>query len=129
MRFLLAEAKKGCLTMISLRSFEKQLKSKSNMKTMENDSQDANRVAFNQGYNDAVLGMIKDHNNRLSFHDAHLRSMAEMFAELEPLPFKYIWDNFILSRIIPIKRLPRINYKPRKTTYKTVKRFSAKRNR
>jgi hypothetical protein len=48
---------------------------------------------------------------------------------LEPIPFKYIWDNFILSRIIPIKRLPRINYKPRKTTYKTVKRFSAKRNR
>lgn len=47
----------------------------------------------------------------------------------EPIPFKYIWDNFILTRIIPIKRLPRINYKPRKTTYKTVKRFSAKRNR
>ena len=38
------------------------------MKTMENDSQDANRVAFNQGYNEAVLGMIKDHNNRWSFH-------------------------------------------------------------
>ena len=53
------------------------------MKTMENDSQDANRVAFNQGYNDAVLGMIKDHNNRWSFHDAHLRSMIEMFAELD----------------------------------------------
>lgn len=48
---------------------------------------------------------------------------------LEPIPFKFIWDNFILSRIIPIKRLPRINYKPRKTTFKTVKRFSAKRNR
>lgn len=114
------------------------------MKTMENDSQDANRVAFYQGYNeairiatlyfkehleeritgknevgdwecevvtkpsstknvfiwdfekymnevatinlktsDAVLGMIKDHNNRWNFHDAHLRSMAKMFAELD----------------------------------------------
>lgn len=114
------------------------------MKTMENDSQDANRVAFDQGYNeairiatlylkehleeritgknevgdwecevvtkpsstknvfiwdfekymkevatinlktsDAVLGMIIDHNNRSYFHDAHLRAMAEMFAELD----------------------------------------------
>lgn len=114
------------------------------MKTMENDSQDANRVVFYQGYNEAiriailyfkehleeritgknevgdwecevvtkpsstknvfiwefekymkevatinlktseaVLGMIKDHNNRWRFHDAHLRSMAEMFAEIE----------------------------------------------
>ena len=99
------------------------------MKTMENDSQDANRVAFNQGYNDAVLGMIKDHNNRQSFHDAHLRSMAEMFTELEPLPFKYVWNTSVLPLLVPMKRLPSLNYKPRKTTYKTVKRFSAKRNR
>lgn len=114
------------------------------MKTIENTPQDANRVAFNQGYNeairiatlylkehleeritgknevgdwecevvtkpsstknvfisdfekymaegttinlktnDAVLGMIKDHNNRWYFHDAHLRSMTKMFAELD----------------------------------------------
>lgn len=56
------------------------------MKTMENDSQDANRVAFNQGYNDAVLGMIKDHNSRWCFHDAHLRFMVEMLAELDNHP-------------------------------------------
>lgn len=44
---------------------------------------------------------------------------------LEPIPFKYVWNNFM----IPIKRLSSLNYKPRKTTYKTVKRFSAKKNR
>ena len=48
---------------------------------------------------------------------------------LEPLPFKYVWNTVVLPLLIPIKRHPRINYKPRKTTYKTVKRFSAKRNR
>ena len=48
---------------------------------------------------------------------------------LEPIPFKYVLDNIILPRIMLIKRLPSLNYKPRKTTYKTVKRFSAKRNR
>lgn len=48
---------------------------------------------------------------------------------LEPILFKYVWNNFMLPLLIPTKRLPSLNYKPRKTTYKTVKRFSAKRNR
>lgn len=49
--------------------------------------------------------------------------------DLEPLPFKYIWNTIVLPKLISIKRLPSLNYKPRKTTYKTVNRFSAKRNR
>jgi hypothetical protein len=48
---------------------------------------------------------------------------------LEPLPFKYVWNTVVLPLLVPIKRLPSLNYKPRKTTYKTTKRFSAKRNR
>ena len=48
--------------------------------------------------------------------------------KIEPLPFKYIWNNVVIPKILGIK-LPNLNRKPRKTTYKTVKRFSAKRNR
>lgn len=136
------------------------------MKTIENTPQDATRVAFNQGYNeairiatlylkehleeritgknevgdwecevvtkpsstknvfiwdfekymaegttinlktnDAVLGMIKDHNNRGYFHDAHLRSMAEMFAELDSLlpknSFPFYQDDMDTCQDIP----------------------------
>lgn len=49
--------------------------------------------------------------------------------DLTPLPFKYVWNTIVLPRLASIKGLPRLNSKPRKTTYKTVKRFSAKRNR
>ena len=56
-------------------------------------------------------------------------SDPDYWTRLEPIPFKYVLDNIILPRFMPIKRLPSLNYKPRKTTYKTVKRFSAKRNK
>jgi hypothetical protein len=49
--------------------------------------------------------------------------------DIEPLSFKYVWNTVVLPLLVPMKRLPSLNYKPRKTTYKTVKRFSAKRNR
>lgn len=61
--------------------------------------------------------------------DAFYRIERIELPDLEPIPFKYIWDNFILPRLVSINRLPSLNHKPRKTTYKTVKRFSAKRNR
>ena len=35
----------------------------------------------------------------------------------------------LFAKLARIGKLPQLNYKPRKTTYKTVKRFSAKRNR
>lgn len=49
--------------------------------------------------------------------------------KIEPLPFKFVWETIVLPKLVSIKRLPNLKYKPRKTTYKTVKRFSAKRNR
>lgn len=49
--------------------------------------------------------------------------------KIEPLPFKFVWETIVIPKLISIKRLPSLNHKPRKTTYKTVKRFSAKRNR
>ena len=61
--------------------------------------------------------------------DAFYRIERIELPDLEPIPFKYIWDNFISPRLVSINRLPSLNHKPRKTTYKTVKRFSAKRNR
>lgn len=48
--------------------------------------------------------------------------------KIEPLPFKHVWNTVVIPKILGTK-LPNINHKPRKTTYKTVKRFSAKRNR
>ena len=36
---------------------------------------------------------------------------------------------FTFVKLVRIGKLPQLNYKPRKTTYKTVKRFSAKRDR
>ena len=35
---------------------------------------------------------------------------------------------FKFVKLARIGKLPQLNYKPRKTTYETVKRFSAKRN-
>lgn len=49
--------------------------------------------------------------------------------KIEPLPFKFVWETIVIPKLMSIKRLPSLNHKPRKTTYKTVKRFSAKRNR
>lgn len=49
--------------------------------------------------------------------------------KIEPLPFKHVGNTVVLPPLVPMKRLPSLNYKTRKTTYKTVKRFSAKRNR
>lgn len=49
--------------------------------------------------------------------------------DLEPLSFKDVWNTVVLPLLVPMKRLPSLKYKPRKTTYKTMKRFSAKRNR
>lgn len=48
--------------------------------------------------------------------------------KIEPLPFKHVWNTVVTPKILGTK-LPNINHKPRKTTYKTVNRFSAKRNR
>lgn len=36
---------------------------------------------------------------------------------------------FTFVKLARIGKLPQLKYKPRKTTYKTVKRFSAKRNK
>ena len=61
--------------------------------------------------------------------EAFFRTTRIEMPDLEPIPFKCVWNAFVLPKLISIKRLPSLNHKPRKTTYKTVKRFSAKRNR
>ena len=61
--------------------------------------------------------------------EAFFRATRIEIPDLEPLPFKYVWNTIVLPKLISIKRLPSLNHKPRKITYKTVKRFSAKRNR
>ena len=49
--------------------------------------------------------------------------------KIEPLPFKLVCETVVIPKLMSIKRLPSLNHKPRKTTYKTGNRFSAKRNR
>ena len=61
--------------------------------------------------------------------EAFFRAMRIEILDLEPLSFRYLWNTVALPLLVPMKRLPSLNHKPRKTTYKTIKRFSAKRNK
>ena len=64
-----------------------------------------------------------------AFYRSKVSGLTYLELHKELLPFKYVWDTVVLHLLVPMKRLPSLNHKPRKTTYKTAKRFSAKRNR